>query len=168
LYLPGPIGFDEATSSSARRPAPRSKGSNGNCAPSPDRLAVFLAGSSAPASYVTRGDRRVMLVRPGPAIEPHLLGIESILPIQVEPHAPRTGERALLARLLVDALGDAGLLAGGRGRRRLPRAPRPQPAARWLEGALSAAVALPVSLVCDALGLDAGALSAAVPAHTAP
>jgi hypothetical protein len=59
-----------------------------------------------------------MLVRPGPAIEPHLLGIESILPIQVAPHAPRTGARALLVRLLVDALGDAGLLAGGRWHRR--------------------------------------------------
>ena len=128
---------------------------------------MFLAGPSAPVSYVTRGDRRVMVVRPGPAIEPHLLGIESLLPIQVAPHAPRTGVRALLVRLLVDALGDAGLLTSGRWHRRGD--PRRCALARsWLCGELDAHVAIPVRLVCDALGLDAGMLAAAVRARVTP
>src|SRR5262245_30264861 len=106
-----------------------------------------------------------MLVRPGPAIEPHLLGIESLLPTQVAIRSARTGVRALLLRLLVDALGDAGLLAAPRWcRRGTPR--RRELARRWLAGALDAHVALPVALVCDALGLDAGVLAAAVRAPT--
>jgi hypothetical protein len=105
---------------------------------------VFLAGPSAPVSYVQRGERRIMLVRPGPSIEPHLLGIESILLIQVASDTPRRGPRALLTRLLVEALGDAGLLVGGRWRRRPPPPPRPQLATRWLLGELDAHVALPI------------------------
>jgi hypothetical protein len=125
---------------------------------------VFLPGPSAPVSYVTRGDRRIMLVpRPGPAIESsHLLGIESILPIQFVSPTPRTGERALLARVLVEALGDVGLLAGGRWRRRPPPLPRQELATRWLLGELDGQVALPVRLVCDALGLSSTRLAAAV------
>src|SRR5262245_13958339 len=108
-----------------------------------------------------RSDRRIMLVRPGPAIEPHLLGIEALLPIQVARHAPRTGERALLVRLLVDALGDAGLLADGRWHRRGD--PRRCALARaWLCGQLDREVALPVALVADALGVDPAVLAAAV------
>jgi hypothetical protein len=118
---------------------------------------VFLAGPSAPVSYVyvARGERRIMLVRPGPAIEPHLLGIESILPIQFVSDAPRTGERALLARLLVEALGDAGLLVGGRWRHHPPPPPRPQLATRWLLGELDGEVCVPFGWLCDALNIDA-------------
>jgi hypothetical protein len=46
--------------------------------------------------------------------------------------------------LLVEALGDAGLLVGGRWRRRPPPPPRPQLATRWLLGELDAHVALPI------------------------
>jgi hypothetical protein len=128
---------------------------------------VLLAGPSAPVNYVTRGDRRIMLVRPRPAIEPHLLGMESILPIQVVRDAPRTGARALLCRLLLEALGDAGLLAGGRWRRR-GTPTRRELARRWLAGELDAEVALPVRLVCDALGFDAATVTTAVRARLAP
>jgi hypothetical protein len=123
---------------------------------------MFLAGPAAPATYVQRGDRRIMLVRPGPAIEPHLLGIESLLPIQVAPAAPRTGARALLVRLLVDALHDAGLLPpGGRWHRR--ENPRRSALARdWLAGRIDREVALPVALVADALGVDPTVLAVAV------
>jgi hypothetical protein len=109
-----------------------------------------------------------MVVRPGPSIEPHLLGIEAILPSQIAPHAPRTAERALLGRLLVDALADAGVLAGGRWRRRPPPTLRMLLARRWLLGELNAHVALPVQLVCDALGLGAGVLAATVRAGATP
>jgi hypothetical protein len=108
-----------------------------------------------------------MLVRPGPAIEPHLLQTESILPVQVASSMPRTGVRALLVRLLVEACADAALLAAPRWcRRGTPR--RCELARRWLCGELDADVALPVRLVCDALGLDAGMLAAAVRARATP
>jgi hypothetical protein len=122
---------------------------------------VFLAGQPAPVGYISRGDRRVMVVRPGPAIEPHLLGVESLLPTQFASSMPRTGVRALLLRLLVEALGDAGLLAGGRWHRRGD--PRRCALARaWLCGQLDREVALPVALVADALGVDPSVLAAAV------
>src|SRR5262249_27863329 len=54
----------------------------------------------------------------------------------------------------------------GRGRddeaTRPPPPPRPQLATRWLLGELDAHVALPVRLVCDALGLAATRLAATV------
>jgi hypothetical protein len=123
---------------------------------------VFLAGQPAPVTYVSRGDRRFMLVRPGPAIEPHLLGLESLLPTQLGTRTPRTGERALLVRLLVDALADAGLLASG-GRWHRHGNPRRCALARaWLSGQLDREVALPVALVADAVGVDRSVLAAAV------
>jgi hypothetical protein len=85
---------------------------------------------------------------------------------------------ALLLRLLADALHQADL--GPRIRRRQGPAPRTgsgrvgtrsRPAQvlaarRWLLGELDGQVALPVTLVCDALGLDASVLAAAVRART--
>jgi hypothetical protein len=69
--------------------------------------------------------------------------------------------RALLVRLLVDALGDAGLLTGGRWHRRGD--PRRCALARaWLCGQLDREVALPVALVADALGVDPTVLAVAV------
>jgi len=127
---------------------------------------VFLAGPSAPVSYVQRGDRRILLVRPGPAIEPHLLGMESLLPTQLGTRTPRTGARALVARLLLEALGDAGVLGGRWRRRGTPT--RREFARRWLQGELDAEVALPAAVVCDALGLDAGALAATVRRRVTP
>src|SRR5262249_54913197 len=107
-----------------------------------------------------------MLVRPGPSIEPHLLGIESILPIQVAASTRRTGARALLARLLVEALSDAGLLVGGRWRRAVPPAPRPQLATRWLLGELDAQVAVPLAWACEVIGLEPAAIARVVWQHT--
>jgi hypothetical protein len=49
--------------------------------------------------------------------------------------------RALVARLLLEALGDAGMLAGGRWRRRGTRTHR-ELARRWLCGELDEQVAL--------------------------
>jgi hypothetical protein len=44
----------------------------------------------------------------------------------------------------------------------------PALARAWLGGQLDCEVALPVALVCDPLGLDAGALAAAVRARATP
>src|SRR5262245_8132364 len=109
-----------------------------------------------------------MVVRPGPSIEPHLLGIESLLPTQVARRAPRSGVEALLTRCLVDALGDAGLLCSGRWRRRWnPR--RCALAVAWLTGTIDDQVVLPVTIVCDALGIDAAhALAATVRRRVTP
>lgn len=82
-------------------------------------------------------------------------------------HGPREvsadsrGVRALYARILWDALLDAGLV---------PRRCRTRPAVRalaqqWLAGELDAAVDVPIAIVCVALNLDATALAAAVRAR---
>lgn len=89
------------------------------------------------------------------------------------------GPRAMLLRLLADALHQADL--GPRIRRQGPapshgscrvgtRARRAQvdAARRWLVGDLDDQVRLPVAFVCDQLGLDAGVLAAAVRACSAP
>jgi hypothetical protein len=50
-----------------------------------------------------------------------------------------------------------------------PVQPRRQAlAVAWLTGTLEAGVAVPVAVVCDALGIDAGLLAATVRACTAP
>jgi hypothetical protein len=47
---------------------------------------VLVPGPLAPVAYVTRpGGRRIMLVRPGPSIEPNLLDFAQVLPVQL-PH----------------------------------------------------------------------------------
>lgn len=115
-------------------------------------------------------------------IPDELLGAAIMVPSQWPgPRRERPdGARALLLRLLADALHCADL--GPRIRRRQGPAPRTGPdrggtharatrialARRWLLGDLDAEVALPVSLVCDALGIDAGVLSAAVTARATP
>jgi hypothetical protein len=86
------------------------------------------------------------------------------------------GPRALLLRLLADALYQANLGPQVRRRGPVPRTgagrfgARRRPAQviaarRWLAGALDDQVRLPVAFVCDALGLDAGVLAAAVRAR---
>ena len=75
------------------------------------------------------------------------------------PH--HVGEHALLEELLRAALQDAGVV-----RSIAPLQPRRQAlAVAWLTGALDAEVALSVAVVCDALGIDAGALAAAMRAR---
>jgi len=65
--------------------------------------------------------------------------------------------RALLVELLREALRDAGVV-----RSNAPLHPRRQArAVAWLTGTLDDPVALPIGFVCDALGIDAGALAAA-------
>ena len=50
-----------------------------------------------------------------------------------------------------------------------PVQPRRQAlAVAWLTGTLEAGVAVPVAVVCDTLGIDAGLLAATVRARTAP
>jgi hypothetical protein len=125
----------------------------------------------APVTYVDRRDgRRVMLVRPGPSIEPHLLGVESVLPSQVPRRSAiyTTGTRALFARVLALALYDAGWPFNGCTPRVVPTQhpvrwqTQRTLAVRWLCGELDAEVTVPVRLVCDVLGIDADALAAAV------
>jgi hypothetical protein len=72
--------------------------------------------------------------------------------------------RALLVELLREALRDAGVMAGI-----APTHPRRRALAlAWLTGTFDGQVAVPVGFVCDALGLDAGALAAAVQARATP
>jgi hypothetical protein len=82
------------------------------------------------------------------------------------------GARALLLRLLADAIHQADL--GPRMRRKAPRSgpgrvTRAQVvvARRWLCGELDDQVALPVAYVCDMLGIEHEVLAAAVRARTA-
>jgi hypothetical protein len=81
-----------------------------------------------------------------------------------EVSADTRGVRALYARMLWDALVDAG---------QAPSHGHPRPALRvlarsWLAGELEAEVALPVKVVCTMLGIDAGMLAAAVRARATP
>jgi hypothetical protein len=124
---------------------------------------VFLPGPSAPVSYVRRGDRRIMVVpRAAPAIEGfHLLGVAAVLPVQLVAGPPRTGARALLVRLLVDALVDAGVLTDGRRHRQGTPTQRAL-ATDWLLGRLDTSVAVPVHVACAALALDPTRLAAVV------
>src|SRR5262245_6996269 len=105
-----------------------------------------------------------MPARPSP-VPTTLLGEACVRPVQwrtardVSPDS--RGIRALYARILWDALLDAGLV---------PRRCRTRPAVRtlaqrWLAGELDAGVDVPVAIVCVALNLDATALAAAVRAR---
>jgi hypothetical protein len=115
------------------------------------------------------------------AIPDALLGAAIMRPCQWPgPRCERAdGCRALLLRLLADALHQADL--GPRIRRQGPapsngsgrvatrsRVAQVVTARRWLVGELDGQVALPVTFVCDALGLDAGVLAAAVRAQATP
>jgi hypothetical protein len=107
-----------------------------------------------------------------PSIPDPLLGVAIMRPCQFPGRRSdrAAGARALLLRLLADALSQADL--GPRMRRKAPRtgpgcATRAQVvvARRWLLGELDDQVALPVRYVCDMLGIDAGVLAAAVRAR---
>jgi len=115
-----------------------------------------------------------MLGRLSPSIPDALLGVAIMRPCQFPGGRSdrAVGARALLVRLLADALSQADL--GPRMRRKAPRtgpgcATRAQVVAarRWLLGELDADVLLPVRFVCDALGIDADVLAAAVRGRTA-
>jgi hypothetical protein len=114
------------------------------------------------------------------AIPDSLLGAAIMRPSQWPgPRCERAdGARALLLRLLADALHQADL--GPRIRRQGPaprngscragtraRAAQVVIARRWLLGELDDQVALPVGWVCDMLGIDKGVL-AAVRARATP
>jgi hypothetical protein len=116
-----------------------------------------------------------------PRIPEHLLGCEIMRPCQWpgSRYERAVGPRALLLRLLADALHQADLGPLVRRQGPMPRngsspgRKRTSPAQviaarRWLAGELDGQVALPVTFVCDALGLDAGVLAAAVRARTTP
>jgi hypothetical protein len=105
-----------------------------------------------------------------------LLGCDILRPCQWpgERYQRAVGPRAMLLRLLADALHQADL--GPRIRRRGPvpsngacrvgtRARRAQvdAARRWLVGDLDDQVRLPVAFVCDQLGLDADVRACAAP-----
>jgi hypothetical protein len=119
-----------------------------------------------------------MLGRLSPSIPDALLGAAIMRPCQFPgPRCERAvGARALLLRLLVDALHHADL--GSRIRRQGPaprigtcrvgtraRAARVLAARRWLLGELDAEVALPCRWVCDMLGIEFDVLAAAVRAR---
>jgi hypothetical protein len=110
-----------------------------------------------------------------------LLGAAIMRPCQWpgERYARAVGPRALLLRLLADALHQADL--GPRLRRQGPvpgngacrtgrraRAAQVVAARRWLVGDFDDQVALPIGYVCDMLGIDAGVLAAAVRARATP
>jgi hypothetical protein len=112
------------------------------------------------------------------AIPDALLGVAMMHPSQFfgKRCERAVGPRALLLRLLADALHQADL--GPRIRRQgpVPNASRPgatrarraqvDAARRWLVGDLDDQVALPIGFVCDALGLDAARLAAVVRARS--
>jgi len=115
-----------------------------------------------------------MLGRSLSIIPESLLGAAIMRPCQFPgPRCERVvGARALLLRLLADALHQADL--GPRMRRKAPRSgpgrvTRAQVvvARRWLCGELDDQVALPVAYVCDMLGIEHEVLAAAVRARTA-
>jgi hypothetical protein len=119
--------------------------------------------------------RWMLVVAPAPRLDAQLLDVQQIVPAQLPRRAvgQDTGARALFVRLLQLALWDAGLGATGTGRRGPTRPARPRPAQvvaarRWLVGDLDDQVALPIGFVCDALGLDADVLAAAVRTGTTP
>jgi hypothetical protein len=138
----------------------------------PDRgeFGVFHHGGKFEKPPEQRGPARVE------ALVAQTFGVETILPTQLRARhrAADTGTHALLARLLLLALVDAGwtLDPCTTGWHRVaPRQPRrwhgPRLLAqRWLCGELDAEVAVPIGWVCDVLGLDAGVLAAAVRART--
>jgi hypothetical protein len=116
-----------------------------------------------------------MLGRLSASIPDALLGVMIVRPCQFPGGRSEraVGARALLVRLLADALSQADL--GPRMRRKTRRtgagcATRAQVVAarRWLLGELDAEVPLPVRFVCDALGIDADVLAAAVRAWATP
>ena len=98
-----------------------------------------------------------------------LRGCDILRPCQWpgERYQRAVGPRAMLLRLLADALHQADL--GPRMRRKAPRtgpgsATRAQVVAarRWLLGELDDQVALPIGWVCDVLGVEHDVLAAAV------
>jgi hypothetical protein len=110
--------------------------------------------------------RAVLVVAPGPRLDAQLLDVAQIVPAQLPRRVAGSdsGVRALLAELLREALRDAGVV-----RSHAPPHPRRRAlAVAWLTGTLDGEVVVPLGFVCDALGLDAGALAAAVRARTAP
>jgi hypothetical protein len=130
------------------------------------------AGGGTLASYATARDgRRVLVVSPGFRVDAHLLDVAQIVPPQVPRRHPAShpGVRLLLLRMLVLAVVDAGweldrqsgwhsVLPRQRARWRTHRTL----AQRWLLGELDDQVAVPITWLCDVLGLDAAALAAAV------
>lgn len=112
----------------------------------------------------------MLVVAPGPRLDAQLLDVAQIVPSQLPRRVAGadSGTRALLVRLLTLALWDVGLCASDTGRRgpkrrAHPRSAQRTAARRWLLGELDdQGVAVPITWVCDVLGLDAGALAAAV------
>jgi hypothetical protein len=93
-----------------------------------------------------------------------VFGVHAILPSQLGPRRTAGGVRALFVELLREALRDAGMV-----RSLAPVHPRRQAlAVAWLTGTLDDQVVVPVGFVCDALGLDADGLAAAVRARATP
>ena len=116
--------------------------------------------SAAPA----RARRPALPASAGPRLDALRFDVAQIVPAQLPRRGAHPGVRALLAELLRAALRDAGVV-----RTIAPVQPRRQAlAVAWLTGTLDAEVALPVTFVCDALGLDAGVLAAAVRARALP
>ena len=100
----------------------------------------------------------------GPRLDAQLFDVAQIVPAQLPRRAAHPGVRTLLAELLRAALQDADVV-----RSIAPVQPRRQAlAVAWLTGTLGAEVAVPVAVVCDALGIDASLLAANVRARTAP
>src|SRR5215475_13488020 len=116
-----------------------------------------------------------MFGRLSPSIPDALLGVAIMRPCQFPGGRSEraVGARALLVRLLADALSQADL--GPRMRRRGSAPTRTGPgrvtrarvvvARRWLLGELDDQVALPVRWVCDVLGIESDVLAAAVRAR---
>jgi hypothetical protein len=133
---------------------------------------VRRSGGGAAFAYAERDGQRVLVLRPAPrCLTARPFDVAQLLPTQLPRRAPtpRTfGPHALLVRLLLDALADAGCLGRSpRWRRRAGTAVRTL-ARAWLTGALEDQVPLPVATVCDALGIDASVLAAIVRARVAP
>jgi hypothetical protein len=113
-----------------------------------------------------------MLGRLSPSIPDALLGVAIMRPCQFPGGRSdrAVGARALLLRLLADALSQADL--GPRMRRKAPRTGpgRATPAQvvvarRWLLGELDDQVAIPCRWLCDVLGIESDVLAAAVRAR---
>jgi hypothetical protein len=129
-------------------------------------------GAGAGLAYAARPDgHQVLVLRAAPRLDSVALDVEQLLPAQLpRRHGPAaTGARALLVRLLLLALLDAGWSLDGRtcGLRVVPRSRQRWQgsqalAQRWLLGELDDQVAVPIAWCCDQLGLDAAALAAAV------
>jgi hypothetical protein len=125
------------------------------------------AGGAVGRCYAaTRNRRAVLVVAPGPRLDAQLLDVAQIVPAQLPRRVAGSdsGVRALYAEVLREALRGAGVV-----RSIAPIHPRRQAlAVAWLVGTLDDQVVLPVTVVCDALGIDAGTLAATVRRRVAP